>query len=595
LPIYQAPQRDFRFVLEEFLNLETQTGVIDPAFASRDMVDDFLTGAARICEDIAQPLNLSGDIEGCRWENGVVRTPKGFVEAYRRFVDGGWVGLPFDPKYNGKGVPGVFAETFYEMLSSANMALSGYIELSEAVFSAIEAHGSADDKKRYLPNLGSGQWTGAMHLTEPHAGSDLGLLRTRAEPAEDGTFRIHGDKAFITNAEHDLTENIINLVLARLPGAPQGTRGTTLFIVPKFLVGDDGKLGPRNALTCSSIEHNMGLRAAPTGIINYDGAVGYMLGRPNEGLSAMFTMVNDARLGVAIQGVSIAEVAYQNASAYARDRRQGRALFAELRTNQPADPIIVHPDIRRMLMIMRSFSEGGRALALWVALQIDIAKKHPEASVRARANGLVALLTPVIKAAFTDGGSDAANLALQCYGGHGYIREHGIEQFVRDVRVTQVYEGTNGIQGIDLVRRKLSMTGDPVGEFFKLVEGSIVLARGTPDLRPGAQALEAALIDLQQATEWLRRQTGEQVTEAVAGATDYLKLFGLVALGWVWLDMARIACRHLAQSGTGSDFYRHKLSTARFFLGRQLIESGVLLARATSGSHDLMEIPADAF
>jgi alkylation response protein AidB-like acyl-CoA dehydrogenase len=595
LPIYKAPQRDFRFVLQEFLDLGKQAGVVDPAFAEAETIDDFLAGAARICEEVAQPLNLSGDIEGCRWENGSVKTPKGFIEAYRRFAEDGWIGLPFDPVYNGKGLPGVLAETFYEMLSAANMALSGYVELSEAVFSAIEAHGSDENKRRYLPKLGSGEWTGAMHLTEPHAGSDLGLLRTRAEPAGDGTFRLYGDKAFITNAEHDLTENIINLVLARLPDAPTGTRGTTLFIVPKFFVGDDGNLGQRNAITCSSIEHKMGLRAAPTGIINYDGAVGYMLGRPHEGLSAMFTMVNDARLGVAIQGVSIAEVAYQNAGAYARERRQGRSIFPALRTNEAADPIIVHPDIRRMLMIMRSFTEGGRALALWVALQIDISKRHPDPAVRDRANGLVALLTPVIKAAFTDGGSEAANLALQCYGGHGYIKEHGIEQFVRDVRVTQVYEGTNGIQGIDLVRRKLSMKGEPITAFFKLVEEAVANGRNTPNLHDEGESLETALEHLRQATDWIRGQAGERVAEAVAGATDYLRLFALVALGWVWLDMSRIASLHLGQSDGDSDFYRHKLSTGRFFLKRQLAESSVLRARATSGSRDLMEIPADAF
>ena len=566
MPIYSAPQRDFRFVFQEFLDLGKQTGVVDPAFAEAETIDDFLAGAARICEEVAQPLNLSGDIEGCRWENGSVKTPKGFVEAYRRFAKDGWIGLPFDQAYNGKGLPGVLAETFYEMLSAANMALSGYVELSEAVFSAIEAHGSEEDKRRYLPKLGSGDWAGAMHLTEPHAGSDLGLLRTRAEPAPDGSFRLYGDKAFITNAEHDLTENIINLVLARLPDAPPGIRGTTLFIVPKFLIGDDGTLRARNAITCSSIERKMGLRAAPTGIINYDGAVGYMLGRPHEGLNAMFTMVNDARLGVAIQGVSIAEVAYQNAGAYARERRQGRSLFPALRTNEAADPIIVHPDVRRMLMIMRSFSEGARALTLWVALQIDVSKKHPEAAAeRVRANGLVALLTPVIKAAFTDGGSETANLALQCYGGHGYIKEHGIEQFVRDVRVTQVYEGTNGIQGIDLVRKKLGMQGEPVKTFFELVTESVAKGRNTPDLHDEAESLETALNHLRQATDWIGGQAGEQVAEAVAGATDYLKLFALVARGWVWLDVARIAAQHLDRPGEDSDFYRHKLSTARFF------------------------------
>ncbi len=548
----------------------------------------FLEGAARICEGVAQPLNQSGDLEGCRWDKGEVTTPKGFKEAYARFAQGGWIGLAFNPAYGGKGLPGVLAEIFAEMLAAANMAFSGYIELSEAVFSALHAHGTDEQKRLYLPKLASGAWTGAMHLTEEHAGSDLRLIRTRALPQADGSYRLHGTKSFITNAEHDLAENIVNLVLARIPGSPGGSGGTSLFLVPKFLVDADGKPGERNALECASLEHKMGLRAAPTGVINYNGAHGWLVGEANQGLRAMFTMVNDARLGVALQGLSQAEVASQNATHYSRERRQGRALVPVQGGDDPV-AIVAHPDVRRMLLTMRSFTEAARGLGLWVALQIDLAARHPESAERARAGRLVALMTPVIKAHFTDWGSEVTNLALQCFGGYGYINDTGVEQFVRDVRITQIYEGTNGIQALDLVRRKLTQ-GDGAGvrEFLDLVAQSIAAAEVDAAIAPMAHALRKALHALEEATAWMQKRAGAEVVDAAGGASDYLRLFGLVSLGWVWLEYAQIASHAVSKGAGARAFYEHKLSVGRFYMRRILPEASVLLERATLGAADLM-------
>jgi len=593
VPVYRAPLKEYRFIIEEFLRLERFAEVPGYADAAGETLAVFLDSAARICEGVAQPLNQPGDLEGCRWEAGEVRTPKGFREAYRRFADDGWIGLALDTVYGGKGLPGVLAESFAEMLAAANLAFSGYIELSEAVFSALHAHGSEAQKRLYLPKLASGEWTGAMHLTEAHAGSDLRLIRTRAVPQADGSYRIHGTKSFITNAEHDLAANIVNVVIARIPGSPEGSGGVSLFVVPKFLPQADGGLGPRNALECASIEHKMGLRAAPTGVIHYHGAHGWLVGEVNHGLRAMFTMVNDARLGVALQGLSQAEVACQNAIHYARERRQGRALAPAADLPDPV-PIIEHPDVRRMLMTMRAFTEAARGLGLWVALQIDLAKRHPDAAERARADRLAALMTPVIKAHFTDWGSEAANLALQCFGGYGFIEDTGVEQFVRDVRITQIYEGTNGIQSLDLVRRKLSLgAGAGVREFFALLGQSIAAAEGDAALADIAQALRTALSSLGQATAWMQQRAGGDVTAAAGGATDYLRLFGLVSLGWVWLEYARIGAAAVSQGRGDLAFHRHKLALGRFYARRILPEASMLLARATLGAADLIELAGE--
>jgi alkylation response protein AidB-like acyl-CoA dehydrogenase len=590
MPTYRAPLREYHFVLDEFLRIGERTDIPGYADLGDGVLAALLEGSARICEGIAQPLNASGDAEGCAWQAGTVRTPAGFPDAYRRFAEGGWIGLALDPAYGGKGLPAVAAEACYEMLSSANMAFSGYVELSEAVFRAIHAHGSEQQRSRFLPRLASGEWTGAMHLTEPQAGSDLRLVRTRAESAPGGAWRLHGAKCFITNAEHDLAQNIVHLVLARVPGDAAGAAGLSLFLAPKFIVDHEGRMGARNAVQLTSIEHKMGLRAAPTGIVHYDGAHAELIGERGKGLRAMFTMVNDARLGVALQGLSQAEVACQNAVNYARERRQGRPLPGG-GADEPV-AIAAHPDVRRMLLAMRTFTEGARGLALWVALQIDVAARHPDAAMRARAEGLLALLTPVIKSHLTDGGSECAQLALQCFGGYGYVRDTGVEQFVRDVRITQIYEGTNGIQALDLVRRKLVKTNGAAG-FFAIVEDSIRRAGADAVAAPLAAGLRTALTDLEAATQWMRERAGAAVIDAAAGATDYQRLFGAVALGWVWLEYAGIAAHALRAGTTERAFYERKLALARFTLARLAPETAMLRARAVLGAGDLMVLAED--
>lgn len=592
---YKAPQREFQFVVKEFLRLDQYADVAPYADFATDVFDAFLSGAARVCEDVAQPLNQSGDAEGCHFKEGEVSTPTGFRQAYRQFVDGGWVGLAFDREYGGQGLPRVLAEVFNEMLCSANMAFSGYIELSEAVFSAISAHGDDAQKRIYLPRLGDGSWTGAMHLTEAHAGSDLRLVRTKATPQDDGSFRIDGSKVFITNAEHDLAENIVHLVLARIPGGPEGSGGLSLFIVPKFRVSVDGALGARNGVHCISIEHKMGLRAAPTGVIHYEGAVGHLLGRQNHGLKAMFTMVNDARLGVALQGLGQAEVASQNALRYARERLQGRTLVPG--GSAAPVPVIAHPDVRKMLMTMSSFTEAARGLGLWIALQIDLAASHPDATERRKAAGLIALLTPVVKAYFTDAGFEVTNLALQCFGGYGYVRETGVEQFVRDVRITQIYEGTNGIQALDLVRRKLAAEeGCGWAEFSRRVQDSIDSASARTELSSYADAMKAALGHLREATRWMQSwaESGDAIA-AAAGATEYLRTFGLVALGWVWLDFALISVSRLSEGGGDDAFYERKLRVASFFMKRVLPQTEWLSRLSQLGAVEVMALSDESF
>lgn len=586
MPIYRAPIDEFRFVAERFLRLDRYAELPGYADLTTDFLQAFLDGAAKICETIAQPLNQRGDVEGCVWDAGCVRTPQGFREAYRAFAAGGWIGLPFDPAYGGKGLPGVLAEMFGEMLASANMAFSGYIELSEAVFRSIHDHGTEAQRRRFLPPLAAGRWTGAMHLTEPQAGSDLRLVTTRALPQPDGSYRLHGAKAFITNAEHDLADNIVHLVLARIPGGPAGAAGLSLFVVPKFRVDGEGRMGERNAVQCVSLEHKMGLRAAPTGVIRYESAYGELLGEAGKGLRAMFTMVNDARLGVALQGLSQVEVAAQNASAYAHDRRQGRSMLGDRE-----DPVSIaaHPDVRRMLLEMRAFTEAARGLALWVALQIDLAAKHPDPMTRARADGLAALLTPVIKAHFTDRSAELTNVALQCFGGYGYVRDTGVEQFVRDVRITQIYEGTNGIQALDLVRRKLAAK-ESVEAFFGFVNASIEAARSDAGTTALAASLQRSLDDLVAATDWMRRASP---LDAAAGANDYLRLFGIVALAWVWLDYARIVHEADAVNAANAvdECCNRKRHLAVFYMNRVLPETAVLRVRATAGAADLMAMP----
>ncbi|MGE0874525.1 MAG: acyl-CoA dehydrogenase [Burkholderiales bacterium] len=593
MPTYRAPLREFRFVLQEFLRVDSHADVPGYADLQGGTLDALLEGAARIAEGVAQPLNRSGDAQGCRWHAGEVQTPAGFRDAYRQYAEGGWIGLALDPAFGGKGLPAVASEACYEILSAANMAFSGYIELSEAVFSAIHAHGSPAQRARWLPKLAAGEWTGAMHLTEAHAGSDLRLVRTRALPQPDGSYRLHGSKCFITNAEHDLAPNIVNVVLARIAGAPEGSAGLSLFIAPKFHVDDAGRIGGRNALQCASIEHKMGLRAAPTGVIAYDGAHAELLGDPGKGLRAMFAMVNDARLGVALQGLGQAEVACQNAVHYARERRQGRALAPAADTPDPVE-IAAHPDVRRMLMTMRAFTEAARGLGLRVALQIDLAARHPDAGLRARAERYCALMTPVIKAHFTDQGVECADLALQCFGGYGYIADTGVEQFLRDARITRIYEGTNGIQALDLVRRKLTLSGgEAVREFLAGVADTAARGRALPALAPLADALWRALADLEAATRWMQQRAASDVVDAAGGASDYLRLFGLVALAEVWLAYARIADAALKAGTAERGYYERKLALARFYVQRVLPETAVLRQRAMQPAADLMTLAAE--
>ncbi|MCG8693835.1 MAG: acyl-CoA dehydrogenase family protein, partial [Minwuiales bacterium] len=455
MPTYEAPIEDFKFVLHELLQIERYSNLPGFEEATPDLVDAILEEGGKFMSEVVAPLNQVGDSEGCTWNDGEVTTPTGFKEAYKAYCEAGWGGLTAEPDYGGQGLPHVIGFAFNEMGSAANQSFSMYPGLSHGAYEAILAHGTEEQKQTYLPKIVEGTWTGTMNLTEPHCGTDLGLMRTKAEPQDDGSYSVTGTKIFISAGEHDMSENIIHLVLAKIPGGPEGIRGVSLFIVPKFLINDDGSLGERNAVKCGSIEHKMGIHGNSTCVMNYDGAVGYLIGEPHRGMRAMFTMMNAARLGVGIQGLSQSVVAYQNAVTYAKDRVQGRSISGAKAPEKAADPIIVHPDVRRMLMTIRAFNEGARALALWTGLNIDFAHKHPDPQARKDAEDLVALITPMIKSYLTDMGYECATMAQQVYGGHGYIKEWGMEQFVRDARSTQIYEGANGIQALDLVGRKL--------------------------------------------------------------------------------------------------------------------------------------------
>lgn len=617
MPSYSPPISEYDFVARHFLRLGAQDSAhCDMAGYSQvdmELLPDFLSAASQLCAGIVQPLNQVGDKQGCRWISGAVHTPDGFKQAYAEVARGGWVGLSFPPQHGGQGLPGVFAQIFSEMLCSANMAFSGYVELSEAVMAALLAYGSPEQQRTYLEPLVAGRWTGAMHLTEPQAGSDLRLISVRAEANADGSYRLHGSKTFITNAEHDLAENIVHLVLARVPGQPEGSRGLSVFIVPKYLPDPHGNPGVRNAVNCISLEHKLGLRAAPTGVIEYDGAQGFLLGKLNEGMKVMFTTVNDARLGVAIQGLAQAEIACQNAVRYAQERRQGAALPGSRdsgRTRRETAPIAIaeHPDVRRMLLGMRAFTEAARGLTLWLALQIDAAQRHPDPARRLQADRLVALLTPVAKAHLTDEGFAATSQALQCHGGYGYVQETGVDQFMRDVRITQIYEGTNGIQALELVRRKIGMdSGAAAEEFVTLVREAIEEARAEWQLRatpaPATeavavrelqQAMAAALDDLRPAMAWHQAEYEKNPTSSAAGASDLLRLMGIVALGWVWLRYAVASARALRAADGDCEFFRRKLVLARFYARRVLPESRHLRERTQLGADDLMALNSEA-
>ena len=592
MPSYKAPLRDMQFILFDVLKVQDAGNAV-AAYAEMtpDVVTAILEEAGRFCENVLQPINRSGDEEGCVLESGSVRTPTGFKDAYAKFVEGGWPGIACDPEHGGQGVPNTVNFAFEEMICSANLSFGLFPGLTHGAYNALQAHGSDDLKRTYLPKMVGGSWSGTMCLTEPQCGTDLGLIRTRAEPSNDGSYRLHGTKIFISAGEHDLTENIVHLVLARLPDAPAGVRGISLFVCPKFLVQPDGSLGARNSLACGALEKKMGIKASPTCVMNFDGATAWLVGVPNKGLAAMFTMMNTARLMVGIQGLGVAEAAYQGALSYARNRLQMRAATGPKYPDQPADPIIVHPDIRRLLMRMKTMTEGCRALALWVGHELDISTGHPDAQRRQDADDLVALMTPIVKSMLTDHGFSAANDGVQIHGGHGYIREWGMEQLVRDARIAQIYEGTNGIQALDLVGRKLSMgTGRLARQFFHPVGAYLEQMANVPAMAEIAAPLAKAFGRLQQATLWLGKAGIANPDDGGAAATDYLRMFGLVAIGYMWCRMAETAL-----AGSADSFRSAKLECARFYMAKIIPETGSLLVSITAGSKSVMALHEDAF
>ncbi len=590
MTVYRAPQRDMRFVLHELLGVEQLAQLPGYEEVSGELIDQVIEEGAKLCEGVLFPINRAGD-RGCVYENGVVRTPDGFKDAYDAFVAGGWTGLAADPEYGGQGLPKTLKCVVDEMVCSANLAFSTYPGLSGGAYHAISLHADAELKARYLPKLAEGRWSGTMCLTEPQCGTDLGLIRTRAEPNGDGSHALTGTKIFISAGEHDLSENIVHLVLARLPDAPRGIKGISLFLVPKFLPKDDGEAGPRNGVMCAGIEHKMGLAGSATCVMNFDAATGWLLGEPHRGMRAMFTMMNDARLEVGIQGLGVAETAYQSAVAYARERLQGRALSGAKQPERPADPILVHPDVRRMLLTMRALTEGERALAYWIGMAIDRAAREPDPLARQAAEDLVALMTPIVKAYFTDQGSACTNLGVQVMGGHGYIREWGMEQLVRDARITQLYEGANGIQALDLVGRKLpAHYGRCLRTFFHPVMAFIEQHQADAALAEFVLPLAKAFARLQQITLHVAQTGLRNPDEAGAASSDYLRLFALVAMAYIWARMAQVAQSRLAAVADGeSSFYAAKIRTARFFMTKLLPESSALFAQIMAGAAPVME------
>ena len=589
---YQAPLRDMRFVLNEVFDAPKLWQAL-PALAEvvdAETADAILEEAGKITANSIAPLNRSGDEEGCRWDDGAVSTPAGYREAYQLYAEGGWVGVGGDPAFGGMGMPKVISAQVEEMMNSASLAFGLYPMLTSGFCLSIYAHASEELKQKYLPNMYAGVWSGSMCLTEPHAGTDLGIIRTKAEPQADGSYKVSGTKIFITGGEHDLTDNIIHLVLAKLPDAPAGSRGISLFLVPKVLVNDDGSLGERNSLSCGSIEHKMGIQASATCVMNFDGATGWMVGEPNKGLAAMFTMMNYERLGVGIQGLATGERSYQSAIEYARERIQSRAPTGPMAQDKAADPIIVHPDVRRMLLTMKALNEGGRAFSSYVALQLDIAKFSDDEAARQRAEAQVALLTPVAKAFLTDMGLETTVHGQQVFGGHGFIREWGQEQLVRDCRITQIYEGTNGIQALDLVGRKIVGSGGTMYQAFVDEIRAFVASAGA-DLREFTEPLKAALDNLDELTAWVIDQAKANPNEIGAASVEYLHVFGYTAYAYMWARMAAVA---LAKQGEG-DFYQSKLGTARFYFARLLPRIHSLTASVKAGSESLYLLDAAQF
>jgi len=597
MPTYRAPVKDMNFIINEVLNIGKYSNLPGFAEATPDLVSAILEEGAKICENELAPLNLSGDQEGCtRHEDGSVTTPKGFKEAYQKYTEAGWAGLTDDPEYGGQGMPHVVGFCMEEMIVSSNMAFGMYPGLSAGARAAINIDGTPEQKQTFLPKMVSGEWTGTMNLTESHCGTDLGMLRSKAEPSDDGSYAISGTKIFISAGEHDLADNIIHLVLARLPDAPKGVKGISLFIVPKFLVNDDGSLGDRNGVTCGSIEEKMGIHANSTCVLNYDNATGYLLGEPHKGLRSMFIMMNAARLGVAVQGYGQSEVAYQNATDYAKDRIQGRSLSGPKSPDKAADSIIVHPDVRRNLMNAKSFNEGARAAGLWCAMLVDLAHNAESEKQREWADDMIGLMTPVMKGVFTDRGFEYAASSMQVYGGHGYIAEWGMEQFVRDARITQIYEGANGIQALDLVGRKLPANGGrAIQRFFKHAGTVIADTKDNEKLADFTGPLQESLNDLQAATMWLMQNGMQNPDHAGAASTPYMHLFGHVLIGLQWLEMAKVSVEQLDNGTTDPSFYENKIITGRYYMKKRMPETKALLAELEAGADDLMALDAANF
>ena len=591
---YAAPTRDHAFLLRDVLQIERYANIPGFADVSMDLVQQILEEGGRFAEEVIAPINRTGDREGCRLQDGAVTTPTGWKEAYRQMVEAGWTALSSDPAYGGQGMPAVVSFAVGETNAAASAAFSMYPGLSHGAYAALHASGSEAQKAIYLPKLVSGEWTGTMNLTEPQCGTDLGLIRTKAVPNGDGSYRISGQKIWISAGEHDFAENIIHLVLARIEGAPAGVKGISLFVVPKFLVNADGTLGARNGAVCAGLEEKMGIHGNATAVMVYEDAQGWLVGEENRGLQAMFVMMNEARLGTGLQGLAIGSAAYQAAADFARERLQGRSLTGVKNPDGPADPIIVHPDVRRMLMESRAFVEGGRAFVLWTALQADL-QKSPDEATRQKASDYMALLTPVLKAYLTDRGFHVASQAMQVHGGSGYTEHFPASQYLRDARITMIYEGANGVQALDLVGRKLAANGGrAVMSFFAEIDAFVAENGDQAEIAPSVEGLQGAKAQLQEATFWLMQNGMQNPDNAGAASTDYLHLFGLTALAYMWAQMAAAAQAKIA-AGETEPFYAAKLTTARYFAERILPDTAGHLAKLKTGAATMMELPAEAF